>query len=239
MKKILALLTILIFGLSFYLSGFGKPKLTAETSSTKSPQPFSSQLQLTALQTQLAALSIKGRAPKTGYSRELFGPAWADVNQNGCDTRNDILTRDLTYVIYRAGTQNCVVESGNFYDPYTATQLEFVKTVNSSEIEIDHIVSLSDAWQKGAQKWNSELLRQFANDPLNLVATTKNANRQKSDSDAASWLPPNKEIRCAFVARQIAVKSAYQLWISQAEFDAMQKVLSSCPNQPIATAGML
>ena len=118
-------------------------------------------------------------------------------------------------------------------------QIEFVKSENGSSIEIDHIVSLSDAWQKGAQQWNSQLRKDFANDPLNLTATSREANRQKSDSDAASWLPSNKAIRCAFIARQIAVKSAYQIWVTQAEFDAMSIVLESCPDEPIANSGML
>jgi hypothetical protein len=188
---------------------------------------------------QISQLAIKGRAPQTGYDRDLFGSAWSDVDRNGCDTRNDILKRDLTNIVFRAGTGNCVVESGDFYDPYTNTSFQFVKSSTGSSIEIDHIVSLSDAWQKGAQQWNSELRRQFANDPLNLVATSREANRAKSDSDAASWLPPNKEIRCAFIARQVAVKSAYQLWVTQAEFDAMKRIIESCPEIGIATSDSL
>lgn len=149
------------------------------------------------------------------------------------------MRRDLTNVIFRDGTGNCVVQSGLFYDPYTNTQFEFIKSTGGSTIEIDHIVSLSDSWQKGAQQWDSQTRKEFANDPLNLVATSRSVNRSKSDSDAASWLPPNKNIRCAFISRQVAVKSAYQLWVTQAEFEAMEKILSSCPNQLVATAGTL
>lgn len=188
---------------------------------------------------QLTELAIKGRAPKTGYDRDLFGSAWSDVDRNGCDTRNDILKRDLTNPIFRIGTGNCVVETGDFFDPYTNSQFVFVKSNSGSTIEIDHIVSLSDAWQKGAQQWNSQTRKEFANDPLNLVATSRSANRQKSDSDAASWLPPNKSIRCSFIARQVAVKSAYQLWVTQAEYDAMLRILESCPDQPLANSGVL
>lgn len=188
---------------------------------------------------QLTELAIKGRAPKTGYDRDLFGSAWSDVDRNGCDTRNDILKRDITNPVFRIGTGNCVVETGDFFDPYTNSQFVFVKSNSGSTIEIDHIVSLSDAWQKGAQQWNSQTRKEFANDPLNLVATSRSANRQKSDSDAASWLPPNKSIRCAFIARQVAVKSAYQLWVTQAEYDAMFRILESCPEQPLANAGVL
>ena len=209
------------------------PSPVFSTSPSAIPTPESDALK------QLTGLLIKGRAPKTGYDRDLYGSAWSDVDRNGCDTRNDILTRDLINIVYRSGTGNCVVESGLFYDPYTNTEFEFIKSSSGSTIEIDHVVSLSDSWQKGAQQWNSDLRKQFANDPLNLVATSKSTNRSKSDSDAASWLPPNKEIRCAFVARQVAVKSAYQLWVTQAEFDAMAKVLSNCPNQQVGNSGNL
>jgi hypothetical protein len=189
--------------------------------------------------TQLANLEIKGRAPKTGYDRDLYGSAWSDVDRNGCDTRNDILQRDLTNITFRSGTGNCVVESGSFYDPYTDNEFQFIKSASGSSIEIDHVVSLSDSWQKGAQQWNSGTRKDFANDPLNLVTTSMSANRAKSDSDAASWLPANKKIRCAFVARQVAIKSAYQLWVTQSEYDAIERILLTCPNQPVATSGTL
>lgn len=244
MKKFLALAVPLLLGISFCVpdeSGSSSPAAITSSGDTsfQSQAPITSPTSTTSLQSQLNSLLIKGRAPKTGYSRDQFGSAWIDVDRNGCDTRNDILNRDLTYIIHKPGTNNCVVQSGYFYDPYTATQFEFVKSSSGSTIEIDHIVSLSDAWQKGAQQWNSQTRKDFANDPLNLTATSQSANRSKSDSDAASWLPPNKSIRCAFIARQIAVKSAYQLWVTQAEFDSMVRVLSTCPDQPIANSGVL
>ena len=244
MKKFLALAIVLVLGISYCApdsQSASSPAVVSSPENTagqnQSANPSASET--SSLQFQLNSLLIKGRAPKTGYSRDQFGSAWIDVDRNGCDTRNDILNRDLTYIIHKPGTGNCVVLSGNFYDPYTATQFEFVKSTNGSTIEIDHIVSLSDAWQKGAQQWNSQTRKDFANDPLNLTATSSSANRSKSDSDAASWLPPNKAIRCAFIARQIAVKSAYQLWVTQAEFDVMKSVLSQCPEQPNANSGML
>jgi hypothetical protein len=108
---------------------------------------------------------------------------------------------------------------------------------DSSKVQIDHVVALSDAWQKGAQQLTSEQRYQLANDPLELLAVDGQANTQKSDGDAATWLPPNKPYRCAYVARQVAVKQKYQLWITAAEHDAMQRVLSSCPSQllPVVT----
>ena len=179
----------------------------------------------------LATLPVKGRAPKTGYSREQFGPAWSDVDHNGCDTRNDMLRRDLTALALRPGTRDCVVLSGVLADPYTATSINFRRgNATSTAVQIDHVVALSDAWQKGAQKLSPAQRLSFDNDPLNLLAVDGPANQSKSDGDAATWLPPNKAYRCNYVARQISVKSSYGLWVTQAEHDAMARVLSDCPN---------
>lgn len=212
---------------------------TESESVAPTPEVTESAQSSAGLLAQLASLEIKGRAPKTGYDRDLFGRSWIDVDRNGCDTRNDILARDLADVTFRSGTNNCVVESGTVIDPYTGTEFAFVKSSSGGGMDIDHIVSLSDAWQKGAQQWTADTRKQFANDPLNLVATDAGVNRSKSDSDAASWLPPNKQIRCSFIARQVAVKSAYQLWVTHAEYDAMSRVLANCPDQPIANSGPL
>ncbi|UWX97700.1 DUF1524 domain-containing protein [Arthrobacter zhaoxinii] len=183
---------------------------------------------------QLAGIPIKGRAPKTGYDREQFGPAWADTDRNGCDTRNDILARDLVDVVYKDGTRECVVASGTFLDPYTGTTIAFVRgNATSTAVQIDHVVALSDAWQKGAQQLSAEERRQLANDPLNLMAADGPANGSKSDSDAATWLPANKGFRCEYVARQTAVKAEYRLWMTQAEHDAIAAVLSGCPEEPV------
>jgi len=189
--------------------------------------------------TALAALEdlpVKGRAPKTGYDRAQFGPAWTDTDRNGCDTRNDILARDLTADTLKPGTQNCVVLTGVLADPYTATEIHFVRGQDTSTaVQIDHVVALSDAWQKGAQQLSADERTAFANDPLNLLAVDGPSNAQKSDSDAASWLPPNKTFRCAYVARQVAVKAEYELWVTAAEKDAMGLVLSSCPDHTLPT----
>jgi hypothetical protein len=179
----------------------------------------------------LATLPIKGRAPKTGYSREMFAEDWN--YSNGCDTRNRILRRDLIQISYRSDS-GCIIETGVLEDPYTAQTINFQRGVRTSlDVQIDHVVSLSDAWQKGAQQLTSFQRFLFYNDPLNLLAVWGPANTQKSDSDAASWLPSNKSFRCSFVARQIAVKAKYQLWVTQAEHDAMERVLSACPNKKL------
>ena len=179
----------------------------------------------------LATLPVKGRAPKTGYERALFGPTWADVDQNGCDTRNDILRRDLTEVTYTSSVP-CTVRTGILADPYTGTTISFVRgTTTSSAVQIDHVVALSDAWQKGAQQLTTEQRTAFANDPLNLQATDGPTNQQKGDGDAATWLPANKGFRCEYVARQVSVKARYSLWVTQAEHDAIAGILAGCPGQ--------
>ncbi len=180
----------------------------------------------------LEALPVKGRAPKTGYDRELFGPSWKDVDGNGCDTRNDVLKRDLEPEVVAA--DGCTIESGTLLDPYTGTTISFQRgRATSSEVQIDHVVALSDAWQKGAQQISPEDRLRLANDPTNLMAVDGPTNSAKRDSDAATWLPPNAGHRCAYVAQQITVKQRYQLWVTEAERDAMRNILSTCPDQPL------
>ncbi len=183
----------------------------------------------TSVETLLESLAVKGRAPKTGYARAQFGQTWADVNRNGCDTRNDILQRDLTNLSFRAGTRDCVVESGKLVDPYSGITINFIKGVKSSmEVQIDHVVALSNAWQTGAFKLTIEKRTQFANDPDNLLAVQGRLNSQKGDGDAATWLPPLKSYRCTYVAKQIAVKAKYGLWVTAPEKAAMKSILAKC-----------
>jgi len=185
----------------------------------------------------LDSLPVKGRAPRTGYDRERFGQAWADTDRNGCDTRNDVLRRDLQAIVIRAGTHGCMVLSGTLADPYTGTAIAFVRgAATSSRVQIDHVVALSDAWQKGAQQWSALTRTRFANDPLNLLAVDGPTNQRKSDGDAATWLPPRTSYRCAYVARQTAVKARYGVWVTAAEKDAVRRVLATCPGQRVPTA---
>jgi hypothetical protein len=177
----------------------------------------------------LAKIAIKGRAPKTGYDRDLFSDGWGDIGE--CDTRNFILKRDLKSITWRSSPR-CTVATGVLNDPYTAKKIYFVRGVGTSNaVQIDHVVAVSDAWQKGAQQLSSQKRYAFYNDPLNLLAVDGPTNSRKSDSDAASWLPPNRKYWCSFVSRQIAVKHKYGLWVTRAERDSMVRVLNSCPNQ--------
>ncbi|WP_141361912.1 HNH endonuclease family protein [Glutamicibacter uratoxydans] len=175
----------------------------------------------------LNSLAVKGRAPKSGYERSKFGSAWSDVEHNGCDTRNDILSRDLDVSSYKQGTNGCVVLTGSLQDPYTGKYIEFQRGQGTSNaVQIDHIVALSDAWQKGAQKLSADQRLKLANDPLNLLAVDGPTNGSKSDSDAASWLPPNRDYWCPYVTAQIEVKHKYSLWVTKAEKSSMLRVLN-------------
>ena len=192
----------------------------AATTSTNLPLSQSS-VRTISVSNALAALSVKGRAPKTGYSRAQFGKGWKDTDHNGCDARNDVLARDFSNETTKNG---CIVMSGTWTDPYSGVAYLF--THRPSELDIDHIVALSDAWQKGAAQWTADKRKLFANDPLNLATTVASINRSKGDKDAASWLPPLKTFRCRYVARQIAVKRKYGVWVTAAEKTAMETVLS-------------
>ncbi|WP_307812255.1 HNH endonuclease family protein [Lacisediminihabitans changchengi] len=183
----------------------------------------------------LATLPIKGRAPMTGYVRTAqFGAAWLDVDHNGCDTRNDILARDLTSIT-RSGP--CRVMTGELADPYVDQTISFVRgNTTSAFVQIDHVVALGDAWQTGAQQLTQAQRISLANDPLNLLAVDAHSNLQKSDGDAATWLPAKKSFRCDYVTRQVSVKATYGLWVTQAEHDAMARVLDSCADAQAMTS---
>lgn len=183
----------------------------------------------------LGDLAVKGRAPMTGYEREEFGQRWSDDvrvagGRNGCDTRNDILRRDLEDPRIRPGTQGCLVESGTLHGPYSGETMEFERgTETSGDIHIDHVVALADAWAKGAQQLDEQARADFANDPRNLLAVDGGLNQQKGAGDAATWLPPNREFRCEYAQRQIQVKADYGLWVTAAERDALSRQLGTCP----------
>jgi len=178
----------------------------------------------------LNRLPVKGKAAMTGYTRTQFGQAWTDDTDreltrpwghNGCDTRDDALARDLVEAHLKPGSR-CVVVSGRLQH-------------TSTTVQIDHVVALGNAWVTGAQHLPAPTRRALANDPLNLVAVDGPANEAKRDGDAATWLPPNKAYRCDYVARQIAVKTKYQLWVTPAEKTAMARVLDRCPAQTLPT----
>jgi hypothetical protein len=185
----------------------------------------------------IQAQITKGRAPKTGYTRAQFGPEWADVDRNKCDTRNDILKRDLTNLVIKEKTKSCTVLSGTLVDPFSGEKINFLRGVTSSNaVEIDHTVALGNAWQTGAFLLTSDQRKAFANDPLNLLAVKGKLNSQKRDGDAATWLPPLKSFRCDYVSRQIAVKIKHKLWFTAPEKEAMIRILKTCPEKALPTS---
>jgi hypothetical protein len=203
------------------------PPVIEQTNKTETPAAATTATGSAADALQTSA--VKGRAPKTGYSRDQFGSGWTTTS--GCDTRNIILHRDLQDPVV---DDKCAVVSGTLNDPYTATVIPFTK--GSSDVQIDHVVALSDAWQTGAASFDHDTRIKLANDPLERLAVQGAANQQKSDGDAATWLPSNKDFRCQYVARQIAVKQKYSLWVISAEKQAMIDVLATCQGQPLPSA---
>ena len=217
-RQITGLLVIVLSAVAVWATQLSQPTLT----------PLSPELQQhyfgssTAME-ELGKLAVKGRAPKTGYSRKQFGDGWGEIND--CSVREIILARDLTD---EKTDEKCRVQSGVLTDPYTGKTIHFQRGAKTSQlVQIDHVVALSDAWQKGAQQLTAEQRVQLANDPLNLLAVDGPANQAKSDADAATWLPPHKPFHCQYVARQVAVKRKYQLWVTEAEKEAMTRILLS------------
>lgn len=187
----------------------------------------------------LEGLEVKGRAPLTGYDRKEFGRGWQDTDRNGCDTRNDVLARDLTDAVVEGGARGCKVLSGVLNDPYTGQTIYFQRGEGTSElVQIDHVVALADAWQSGAQSMSFEDRRLFANDPLNLLAVDGPQNQAKGAADAATWLPPAAGFRCEYVVRQIEVKGKYDLWVKPGEKRAMERVLAQC-GAPVEVSGVV
>ena len=210
------------------------PGSATTTSTTRTSTALTTPAQARAALEQLDRLPVKGRAPRTGYARDQFGASWTDDvdvagGHNGCDTRNDVLRRDLADERLKPGTHGCVVLSGRLADPYTGRVIAFERGAStSSRVQIDHVVALGDAWVKGAQQLTPAQRTALANDPLNLLAVDGPTNSAKRDSDAASWLPPNRAFRCTYVARQVAVKSRYRLWVTAAEKAQVARQLRSC-----------
>ena len=218
-RQITVLLVAAVAGAAAWATQLQQPQI-APTSPSMQRQLFGD----SNAQAELAKLEVKGRAPKTGYARKQFGDGWGKID--GCSTREVILARDLAN---EKLDDKCRVQSGRLDDPYTGKTIQFQRGKETSQrVQIDHVVALSDAWQKGAQQLPREEREKLANDPLNLLAVDGPANQAKSDGDAATWLPANKPFRCQYVERQVAVKRRYRLWVTSAEKDAMARILSSC-----------
>ena len=218
-RQVIVILIVVVAGAGVWASQIAQPETQTIKTSTQRELFGDSNAKA-----ELGKLEVKGRAPKTGYSRKQFGNGWGKIN--GCSVREVILARDLTD---EKIDEKCRVLSGVLNDPYTGQIIHFQRgEKSSSKVQIDHVVALSDAWQKGAQQLSAEEREKLANDPLNLLAVDGPANQAKGDGDAATWLPSNKSFRCQYVARQIAVKRRYRLWVTEAEKNAMSSILEKC-----------
>ncbi|TFV86186.1 HNH endonuclease [Blastococcus sp. CT_GayMR16] len=182
----------------------------------------------------MAALPVAEKSALDGYERGcgegegcVFGPAWADVDRNGCDQRNDVLHRDLTGVQVREGTHDCVVIAGVLDDPYTGASVVFEKA-EAALVPIDHVVPLAAAWVQGAAAWPVEQRQAFANDLTNLMATTRAENSAKGDSTADEWVPSDPGYGCSYATVVITVKDRYVLAVSPAESAALKSLLATC-----------
>lgn len=199
-------------------------------------------------QDALNRLTMAPEGPQTGYSRARFGPAWSDVDHNGCSTRVDILARDLAYATTKTvGRCDHVVATGTLYDPYTGGTIAYT-SAHPSAVEPDHIVSLSEAWRSGAAGWTPQERLDYANDPLVLQATGDTVNNAKSDHDAAHVWPqcvvrdhractlyvddrPSGPRGCTYARDVIAIKTKYRLTVDSAEYAALQALLAEgCPS---------
>ncbi|GAA1866917.1 HNH endonuclease family protein [Myceligenerans crystallogenes] len=185
----------------------------------------------------LSELEIAEWEDEDGYDRDDFGTAWKDVDDNSCDTRNDILARDLEGEEFSEG-ETCEIATGTLEDPYTGQEIDFERGPQSGEVQIDHIVALKNAWVTGAHAWDEAERELIANDPLNLIASDGPANMGKGASDASEWLPENEGYHCEYIASQVAVKLKYELWVTGPEHEAMTDVLSECPDQPLPAGGL-
>lgn len=203
---------------------------TAGNDPASAPSPAAS----AALRT-LAGLPIHPADSMAGYARDRFGTAWTDTDHNGCGTRDDILARDLSKA--HRDSDGCTVLSGSLHDPYTGTTIRFRRgQATSTAVQIDHLVALADAWRTGARRLSAGRREQLANDPDELLAVDGPANESKGDQDASSWMPPNREFACPYVAGQVAVKVKYKLWVTRAEHDSMASTLRHCGKPPTSRA---
>ncbi len=179
---------------------------------------------------QLDGLEVVDWVDAPKYQRSFFGDGWADLDGDGCDTRNEILARDLDAVVYRKGTGNCVVQFGEFEEPYTGEFTEFERGAGTSElVQIDHVVALGNAWYAGAYQWDTKTRLEFANDPLNLLAVDGDANYDKAALTADQWLPYDPEFHCEFAARQVMVKARWNLTVKRKEAQTLRDILEGCP----------
>ena len=181
-------------------------------------------------------IEIPVRVPGYDYRRDAFGESWDDDNgapggRNGCDTRNDILDRDLVEKSY-VSIKRCptAVATGTLIDPYTNATIAFVRGNQiGASVQIDHIVPLALAWDLGARSWTDELRLRFANDPANLLAVDGPTNQHKGDNEPAVWMPPNRAFWCQYAVQFAAVLRGYGLPVDAPSARVLREAAGTCP----------
>lgn len=193
----------------------------------KLPQATKLQLQVKATKQMLKNIKTLRSYSLKDYDREAqFGDSWLDVEGNGCDTRNDMLKRDLTREVFN---DSCEIATGRLKDPYTNKTINFVRGVSTSiKVQIDHVIPLSLAWKSGAHSWSLGKRVAFSNDPLNLMAVDGPTNGSKSDSGPDEWLPPISSYHCTYVMRFTRVAHQYGLALTAASKSVITQKLNSC-----------
>jgi hypothetical protein len=166
-----------------------------------------------------------------GYDRDLF-PHWKDLDGDGCDTRKEVLIRDSRSSAVIGSS--CTVVSGTWYSPYDGATW-----TNPSDVDIDHVVALNEAWQSGAYAWSTQQRTNYANDLTDgrtLLAVTDSVNQSKSDKDPTAWLPSLASYRCTYLANWVSVKARWLLAMDEAEHAAVKSGLSGCTGTSVAVA---
>ncbi|MFB7721771.1 HNH endonuclease family protein [Nocardia sp. NPDC056100] len=185
--------------------------------------------------------TVPARVRPGGYDRScksgqrcVFGPAWSDAQdgpggRDGCDTRNNVLARQLSGAAFRPGGKSCVVVGGTLDDPYTGTHIVFDKG-DAKAVQIDHVFPLAAAWDLGASGWTLERRMRFANDlDLELLAVDGKANQDKGDRTPADWLPPARANHCFYAGKYLTVALEYDLPLTNGDQKALRRIAKNCP----------
>ncbi|MFD4134812.1 HNH endonuclease family protein [Streptomyces goshikiensis] len=180
------------------------------------PTPISA----SAARAYLATVTPKAEGSTSGYSRTLF-PHWSTVS-GACNTRETVLKRDGVNVVQDS---SCAAVSGSWYSEYD----DATWTV-ATDLDIDHVVPLAEAWRSGANSWTTAKRQQLANDLTRpqLIAVTDNVNQAKGDQDPGTWLPSRTAYRCTYARMWVEVKQYYALSMDSREKTALVGILNGC-----------
>lgn len=203
------------------------------TTTAPASAPATTEPALTTVATLLSTLEVQQEPSRVGYDRDLFSH-WSDTDGNGCDAREDTLASQLIRDGVRSASDNCRIVSGTWVSIFDAT----THSGSSSDLDIDHVVALAEAWDSGANTWSSSTRRRFANDPMHLIAVTASSNRSKSDRDLGEWRPA-RSAWCIVATITVETKAAYGLSVDPIERDAIAEMLDTCgePGQVTVPVG--